>query len=449
MNCRPVIVGVLCFALCMGMSSCKGKKNTSSTVAETESFVSDQSATDKNSSKVSDISSLGVSAVSGSRQASSSKKNDKVSSSNPVPNSKKPSQAASQLDSVPLRPIDSERYYGKQLLKKTGSAAENAAYNAFVEQIGNYQKTVVFDFDLTIEEAKKAYSYYRDDWPQHFWRGNQYHFSARNNKVVTMTFSDITETPDQLRQKMQRVTAQAEAILSQLSASMSEFERERLIHDAIINKVRFDTTLKAPDAHDLYGALVNGKAVCEGYAAAFQYLMRQAGIQCIVAKGTLTQGGQSVNHAWNMAEIAGQFYHVDVTADDPVISGFDDVLKFNYFNVTQQRILRDHTLEDNAYPLPSATSEKHEFFNRNELVFDTLSVDAVARAYVYSVRHGYAFAHLRLVSGRAEETTAYLQRNLYSVVDRANEMLGEKKIETNGQILVITDSLNNICSIKL
>ena len=64
--------------------------------------------------------------------------------------------------------------------------------------------------------------------------------------------------------------------------------------------------------YSLYGAFVLKCAVCQGYAEAYQYLMKQFGIPC----GLVTSN--SVRHAWNVVFINNSWQYVDVTFDDPV-----------------------------------------------------------------------------------------------------------------------------------
>ena len=67
--------------------------------------------------------------------------------------------------------------------------------------------------------------------------------------------------------------------------------------------------------------------------------MDMAGIRCIPVTGQA--GGDS--HIWNMVCLDGQWYHVDTTWDDPV--GGDGTIRHNYFNITDDDILLDHTIE--------------------------------------------------------------------------------------------------------
>ena len=88
------------------------------------------------------------------------------------------------------------------------------------------------------------------------------------------------------------------------------------LHNALCAKVVYD--LSAPRAHAAGGALLDGRAVCDGYAKAFKLLCDRAGIPCVIVAGNAQQGGRDEPHAWNYVQMEdGAWYAVDVTWDDP------------------------------------------------------------------------------------------------------------------------------------
>ena len=83
-----------------------------------------------------------------------------------------------------------------------------------------------------------------------------------------------------------------------------------LIHDHLIRSVTY-----APDAerrHTAAGALLDGRAVCDGYAAGFAALCKACAVPCLTVTGTAC----GVLHAWNLIRLAGIWYHADCAADD-------------------------------------------------------------------------------------------------------------------------------------
>ena len=115
---------------------------------------------------------------------------------------------------------------------------------------------------------------------------------------------------------------------------MSAFEVAQALHDYLVRTCVYDLaaeTATGPTvSHSAYGALTKGVAVCQGYALAYKLLLTRAGVPCVFVTST------SMNHAWNMVQIDGGWYHVDSTWDDPVHSdgtdaGFDVDVSHQYF----------------------------------------------------------------------------------------------------------------------
>lgn len=123
--------------------------------------------------------------------------------------------------------------------------------------------------------------------------------------------------------------------------SMNQFEKERAIHDWIINNTQYDQSYTI---YDPYNTLIKHSGVCEGYTLLAQKMFTLAGIKSILVEGTA--GGQ--NHAWNMVYINGSWYHVDLTWDDPISSR--DILRYDYFNLTDNQISKDHSWDTSKYP---------------------------------------------------------------------------------------------------
>ncbi len=103
-------------------------------------------------------------------------------------------------------------------------------------------------------------------------------------------------------------------VFSHLRPNMSNIEKVKAVHDYMVRNVSYDlANLQAGTIpwvdYGAYGALVNKKAVCSGYTAAFQLLMERLGIPVT----TITSS--SMNHAWNMIQLDDSWYHVDVTWD--------------------------------------------------------------------------------------------------------------------------------------
>ena len=106
--------------------------------------------------------------------------------------------------------------------------------------------------------------------------------------------------------------------LSWVSPSMDVVEAAKALHDYLIRFDEYDTQVEQTrdtsdrEPYSAYGALVNATAVCDGYAHAYELLLSRLGFQA----GFVSS--DEMNHSWNMVGIDQDWYHVDVTWDDPV-----------------------------------------------------------------------------------------------------------------------------------
>ena len=71
----------------------------------------------------------------------------------------------------------------------------------------------------------------------------------------------------------------------------------------------------AAAAFSAYGAVVNGRAVCMGIAAAAKLLLNSYGVSNALVGGV---GPGNSAHMWNVVEIGGERYNLDITSDLPL-----------------------------------------------------------------------------------------------------------------------------------
>jgi hypothetical protein len=185
-----------------------------------------------------------------------------------------------------------------------------------------------------------------DDYLRFTYAGRETGWSGNDGDVtVTLRFDWLT-TPEQEEAVTARVTQIAAEIID---SRMGEEEREKVIHDWVVAHVTYETTA-AEDVlrYTAYGALANGRAVCQGYALLGLRLLAQAGLSARIVPGL----GSGEDHAWNLVQVCGQWYHLDLTWDDPVRSGPDDgLIRYDYFNLSDEALGLDHQWEADGYPV--------------------------------------------------------------------------------------------------
>lgn len=155
--------------------------------------------------------------------------------------------------------------------------------------------------------------------------------------------------------KLNLLSAMREEMKKQLQ-NLSDYDKIKEVHYWLVNNIEYDSNLEAEEPYSISGALTEGKAVCEGYARAFKYIMDGLGIPCVLVSGTATNSsGLTESHAWNYVYLNDQWYAIDVTWDDPIIIGdgyIPDDTMYQYFLKGRNTFLTTHVedgyLTDNS-----------------------------------------------------------------------------------------------------
>lgn len=143
----------------------------------------------------------------------------------------------------------------------------------------------------------------------------------------------------------------AERMAQDAVAGLTEdADKLRALHDLIVRGCAYDLETAeqggATDGEDApftaYGALVDGKAVCAGYARAFVLLCRAAGMDAIYV------ADEEMNHGWNAVRLDGETYFIDCTFDDPVPDQ-GQYVSHEYFLRTADELAQTHTWDREFY----------------------------------------------------------------------------------------------------
>lgn len=138
-----------------------------------------------------------------------------------------------------------------------------------------------------------------------------------------------------------------------ISKKMTRYQKIRAVHNWMIAHVKYDyqgylSGILSPLSHSARGALLKGVAVCDGYAYAFQKIMKHLHIPCRFVVGR----SGNIGHGWNMVKLEGKWYHIDVTFDDPIVNGSDanTIPRYKYFLKSTSVMRRTHTWKISKYP---------------------------------------------------------------------------------------------------
>lgn len=124
--------------------------------------------------------------------------------------------------------------------------------------------------------------------------------------------------PRLTKQELAKVNSAVKAALKdRIRAGMSEKEKLVALVDYLCDACTYADSYKG-NANNAYGALIEGKAQCSGYARAFKALCDGAGIVCHYVHAA-SDDPINPNHQWCMVEYGGQWYHLDPQLIDDYI----------------------------------------------------------------------------------------------------------------------------------
>lgn len=206
---------------------------------------------------------------------------------------------------------------------------------------------------VTSSQLRNIFMAVFNDHPELFWLNTSYSGKYRGNGHCVEIDLKFNRTAQNLEQAQRNFEQGAERILAGAQNLDTDYEKERFVHDSLIDAVSYN--LGAEMNQSAYSALVNGQTVCAGYARAFQYLLQQLEIPCYCCTGF---AGES--HAWNIVALEDGYYNVDTTWDDTEGGNYD------YFNKTDQDYGSTHIRQELSVNLPPCNGQLYRNLEHDE-----------------------------------------------------------------------------------
>jgi len=204
-------------------------------------------------------------------------------------------------------------------------------------------------------------------------RVSQYGCSSTDGMISSISFSYYDpEVAYSFNEKVEQLAERVSEIRTQMDG-MNDYEKVLFVHDYLIRYAEYDDTLVAHSGYDL---LINNIGVCESYARAFHMLMAAEGIECLLLNS------EDMDHAWNMVRLDGEWYHIDLTWDDPSPDR-EGMVGYNYFLLSDKEIAADHygwnikvSADSELYSaMPRDTSSTQYYYDGKWYVIDSLGTE--------------------------------------------------------------------------
>ncbi|MDR2610559.1 MAG: hypothetical protein LBC58_03795 [Clostridiales Family XIII bacterium] len=227
------------------------------------------------------------------------------------------------------------------------------------------------DVDLSTEAEAKA--------PQDVSR-IEMKLAQSDNYYVYKAYTDAAYRIPSEQTRAAGILAALPGVLSDIKAAAAQnagspdYALILAVHDWLVTNLSYDDTIDELSYHNgVYGALIEHRTMCLGYAEALQLILLCMGeqeVQMVVGKGNSDVGGNPdgwIGHAWNLVELNGDLLHVDATFDDPVSSDPNEKASLShiYFGQNDAFMKKDHEWAADYYPV--ADGGDYYYFRENGL----------------------------------------------------------------------------------
>lgn len=258
------------------------------------------------------------------------------------------------------------RHYGRTFLNET----QAKVYDNVDMAIKNAEASVKIDveYGLKYADIKLIMEMVTADHPDYFWyKGSfTYRHTVTDNIIVEVIpkydIDGHEVTKEDIEPYKAKFDARIKEIITEMKTALPEatdYEKALWIHD----KVAIIITYKEGKNHQTaYGALIDGEAVCAGYAKLYQNLLIEADIPVWAIKGNSINPltGTSESHEWNIMWLDGNCVYTDVTWDDQGVELFHV-----YFARDLNAMSPEHVPDSEIYAdkVPTCTPGKCDTYN--------------------------------------------------------------------------------------
>lgn len=253
--------------------------------------------------------------------------------------------------------------------------------------------------EMQLSEAVEAY---KNDHPEVFWLKSDFQYIDNydgTSLFLSYSVQPDNSDPDRLKKAKEKFNKTVDKIVDGAPKNATDYELELYVNDYLVDNCVYDKEAAESEElegheNDAYGALVEKKAVCEGYSRAFQLLCNRLGIDCINISGT----ANGTAHAWNNVKLDGEWYEVDVTWNDT--DGDIEFPVYYYFNLPHDKFSESHT----SSPLYGEISLFE--YEKSEYNFNVFTPECTGNKYYY---YSYSCVTVYNINDSEEITNAIAQ----------------------------------------
>lgn len=243
----------------------------------------------------------------------------------------------------------------------------------------------VSEYQLTVTEFRNAYRGMLNAQPELFYVSGSYGYYT-DGTYLTRVLPQYLYTGTELDEMRSVYNSGLSAILSYAKTASTPVGRMLRANDYICANYEYDTNYEIYSPELMFK---HKRGVCQAYMLIYRAVLNELGISNVAVLS------DEMNHTWNMVELGGEWYHVDVTWNDPV-SDVPLRVYHNNFLLSDTGITNEgHYSWYSSEALPTASDTTYDdYFWRIVKQAFPMRGDVAYYAdsdYVYTTRDIYAY----------------------------------------------------------
>jgi len=183
---------------------------------------------------------------------------------------------------------------------------------------------------------------------------------------------------------------------------LSDLQKLQAAHDFIVLSAEYSKETEGSQ-YSPYTLLTENKGVCQAYALVLYRMLEMLGFEVQYVPGKV---GEQL-HAWVLVKLDNEWYHIDVTWDDPLPDRKGEV-RYNYFLVSDRQLAQDHSWDYASFP--AATSEAYIDFHRTSKV-EVLTKPILDSYFTFDERLSNLSKNKLIVKQLIEQPTQLIKGN--------------------------------------
>ena len=246
-----------------------------------------------------------------------------------------------------------------------GEDTYNKAENALLEAYDSFETSCdLSKYGIAVSEVDDFVSNVLNNNPRYFYVSSDITVYGEEGCATTVLIQ-YNSDEDDAEEMIDEYDAAIARFMKGVDKSWTDMEKALYINDYLARNCEYDLTYSKYSAYD---ALVDGTAVCQGYALACRALADEVDLECELVTSW------SLNHAWNMVKVNGKCYHVDITWNDPVRDMMGRARHQFFLKSTKyfksddgEHLVKDDWVVDGGWKVSSASSTTYDDYFWNDV----------------------------------------------------------------------------------